>query len=417
MSTPSLLKCAVVLGLGLVLNLGSAFAQPFALHFSQPSLDRWVYPFNASPGTRPVAATFAAFGDDSGMDTRHAQFLLGFDTFSQVATNLGPSRYLISGARLKATISRDLIFKYDPSQDALSTFLPTNSPSYSPDLDEGRPIELFGVGYHNGFSQATFLEASPFGAIVPGQRNCFATSYNSDGVPVDVSNNVGKTNQLFPNFEVHPFSIGQTESVAPGEWVPAGSQFTFDLNLSDPLVLQYVQEALNTGRLRLMLSSLHASERGAEPAYPEFYTRDSLLGDPPTLELQGTAVSSVDGDSDGLPDDWEQFYFSTLSHSGDEDTDGDGVTNANELLAGTNPNQASSALHILSAERQADGSTRVRFTHSASQSYGIQTSDDLKNWSPVENPVLHYYQTEGAVEWQDQSNPAGALHFYRVVIK
>ncbi len=387
------------------------------LHFNQPSLDRWMYPFNASPGTRPVAALFAAFGDDSGMDTRHAQFLLGFDTFSQVATNLGSSHYLISRARVRATISRDQIFKYDASQDALQTYFPTDSPSYAPDLDAGRPIELFGVGYRNGFSESSFLEASPFGPIVPGERNCYAMSYNTDGVPVDVSNNVGKTNQMFPNFEVHPFSIGQTESVAPGEWVPAGSEFSFDLNLSDPLVLQYLQQALNSGRLRLMLSSLQASERGAEPAYPEFFTRDSLFGNPPTLELEGTSVSAVDSDADGLPDDWEQFYFGNLLHRGDEDTDGDGVTNANEWVAGTNPNQTGSVLRILMTGRQPDGSVVVRFMHSASQHYEIQASDDLNNWSAVENSALHFYEWEGAVEWRDQSEPAGALHFYRVVIK
>jgi len=49
----------------------------------------------------------------------------------------------------------------------------------------------------------------------------------------------------------------------------------------------------------------------------------------------------VDSDSDGLPDSWELQYFgSTTGASAAANADGDGLTNLQEYLLGTNPNIA-----------------------------------------------------------------------------
>jgi len=50
----------------------------------------------------------------------------------------------------------------------------------------------------------------------------------------------------------------------------------------------------------------------------------------------------IDADADGLPDDWEMRYFGNLSQSGSGDYDGDGLTNLQEYLLGTNPIQGPS---------------------------------------------------------------------------
>jgi probable HAF family extracellular repeat protein len=45
-----------------------------------------------------------------------------------------------------------------------------------------------------------------------------------------------------------------------------------------------------------------------------------------------------DSDSNGLPDDWEKFYFGTMGVDPNADPDGDGLTNRQEFEAHTNPN-------------------------------------------------------------------------------
>lgn len=44
-----------------------------------------------------------------------------------------------------------------------------------------------------------------------------------------------------------------------------------------------------------------------------------------------------DSDSDGLPDAWEITHFGNTTHNATEDADGDGLTNAQEYFAGSNP--------------------------------------------------------------------------------
>jgi hypothetical protein len=396
-----------------------AHAQPFSLNFSQPSLDRWMYPFNATPGTRPSAPVFGTFGDDAGVDTRHGQFLLGFDTFDRISAGLGSTNYLIRRARVTATISRDRAFRYDPTQDPFNTY-DTNHRAYTPDADTGRPIELFGAGFRNDFTAATFPEDGPFGSSASGGRNVYAAGYSTNGALVDVGNNVGKTNEIFPSFEVYPFGIGQAIGIAPGELVPGGTTISFDLKLADPFVRRYLQDGCNSGRLRFTVTALHVSAFGGTPEWPEFFTRDSVLGTPPTLELEGTAVTSMDSDSDGLPDDWEQFYFNSLANDANADTDGDSQNNRAELAAGTNPGDVNSALFIMLVEKQSDGAAVIRFHHAASRQYAIEYSSDLKTWSRVEDPALTFYSQPGGAAWRDDGSNTGGLaahRFYRVVVR
>jgi hypothetical protein len=46
----------------------------------------------------------------------------------------------------------------------------------------------------------------------------------------------------------------------------------------------------------------------------------------------------VDSDEDGLPDEWEFRYFGNLDQGPEDDPDGDGLSNADELEQGTDPN-------------------------------------------------------------------------------
>lgn len=51
-------------------------------------------------------------------------------------------------------------------------------------------------------------------------------------------------------------------------------------------------------------------------------------------------LSSENIDSDGMPDDWERFYFGDLSRDGTGDFDGDGMSDLDEYTAHRHPNTA-----------------------------------------------------------------------------
>jgi len=404
-------------------------AQPFTNFYSAPTLDRWMYSFNTTPGFRPSAPVFGTFGDSSGVDTRHGQFLIGWDTTnapalfgadssgSAIAAGFSATNYLLRRVAVTAVISRDKVFAYDPTQDGYRTY-PSNTLPQLADGDTGRPVELFGAGFRNGFTVTNYLEDSPFGSSAAGGRNAFAAGWATNLALVDVGNNCGKTNEAFPNFEVWPFAIGTLTNVAPGALVPAESVMTFELNLADPLVRYYVQEALHDGRLRLMVTALPTGAFGAAASYPDFFTQDNFLGvNGPQLLIEGVVVRADDMDMDGLPDDWERFYFHHLGADEEDDDDGDGHTNGEEYLAGTHPLDSRDALLPVSITLLTNGHRVVRFRFTGGRTYGVDYSTNLATgWQSVMSPIFTTPEP-GVLEWLDDGTLTGGNgdeKFYRL---
>lgn len=408
-------------------------AGEFRLAPPKPSLDRWVYPFNFQPGTRPVAPTYGSF--DPRFDTRDAEFMLGWDTGSSVETLAGPKRYLIRSARVTLTsvapVPPTKPFVYDPTYDSYTTYM-TNPPLAAVDSDPGRPVELFGVGFRGGFTTETFKEDSAFGPLGPisgdtisiGTRNAYAAVVGREGTLIDIANHVGQRNPGWTNapFEIAPWAVGSTTQALPGEEVPDGAKVTFALDLGDPLILGYVQRALDEGRLRLMVSSLSPAGQstpggtgaGGGGAYPWWATKENLLYDAPALEIDGTLVSAEDSDSDGLPDDWERFWLGGLGESGNDDSDADGSSHVGEWMAGTDPRSPASVLRIVS-HSFLNGSVMIRFSLAASRSYRVERSRDLAVWEAMEGTTS--YPERGVAEWVSAGDGSGTGGFFRVRVE
>lgn len=364
-----------------------------------------MYAFNSMPGTRPAAPVFSTFTESEESDTRVGQFLMGWDTTSHVPSGRPPERYVIRAARLTLTTLRDQSFVNDSTVDAFETALPAGDPRALPDADAGRPIELYGAGFRGGFTAETFREDSPFGSNQTGARNGFTVGFNPARELVDVSNNVGKTREPYLPFPSRPFAIGVITNVPAGEPVPAGSSVTFLLELGDPDVRGYLQNALSTGRLWLAASWMgrSAGQTGGF-TYPDFATRDNLLDPGPRLELDVVVIGDADTDADGLPDDWEREFLRGLAESGDGDPDGDGMSNAAEWALGSEPEDPASRVVVRGLRREADGTVVLDLEDAGPGPLIVESSSDLRQWSPVAGrleflqPVVGHWRSQGPVE-------------------
>ena len=290
----------------------SLSAEVVEMTIDAPDFDRWMYPYNSSPGSRELASTFSSV--DSGFDIfddRDGQASLGFITQNDIASGLGRDAYDVTAATIRITISGDEI-RYDPTIDAWNTY-PEGGDE---DTDAGRPIELFGAAFRNEFTGWSFGESGPypFGAE-RGERNVYPITFTESGDAVDASNNVLEA------FTPVPFATGQTEAVQPGQFMPSETVLTFDIDVSDPDIQCYLRSSVNDGLLNLVVTSLHyASQPGVKQtvglSYPNFHMKESwavVLGLADAAQCELTVIIAEDV---GIP----------------EDIDGDGNVSVTDLL-------------------------------------------------------------------------------------
>ena len=287
-----------------------ASAQPIVVHFDVPTMDRWNYPFNASPGFRTSASTFGAPGDPL-FDDLDAEFLVGFDTDSVVTPGQGAGSYVVSSASITFTTIAGDVFEYDPTSDPFESFLDPADPLFVPDADAGRPIELFGVGFRNGFDIDTYLEDSAFqqapDGLWQGTRNAFPTDFMM-GDSRDVSRFVEM------RFAPASFAVATNDQLTPGDLVPENTTFTMTLDLTNPDAIAYLQQALDAGKLRLMVTSIHPAPTMGQGAqtFPDYYTKENKFSIP--FGFSATLDMTVD-----------------MATGNPADLNGDGVVNGADL--------------------------------------------------------------------------------------
>jgi hypothetical protein len=116
---------------------------------------------------------------------------------------------------------------------------------------------------------------------------------------------------------------------------------------------------------------------------------------------------------------WRQANFGTIANSGDAadgaDPDGDGLANAQEFAAGTDPNSAASALRV--SQIQATGNDLVvSFATVVGKTYSVEWSDTLLNnsWTVLQSGIAG---TGGLVQITDPNAAAQPKRFYRISVQ
>jgi hypothetical protein len=116
----------------------------------------------------------------------------------------------------------------------------------------------------------------------------------------------------------------------------------------------------------------------------------------------------------GTPFDWIQYYYPGSDYAAValQDLDGDGLTTDQEFKAGTNPNDAGSALR-LSITKLSNGNLELSWPSSldgALTPFEIQVSTDLNSWSPEVSDLER--DLSGFNTWIDSSGSSRL--FYRL---
>jgi Bacterial TSP3 repeat len=97
-----------------------------------------------------------------------------------------------------------------------------------------------------------------------------------------------------------------------------------------------------------------------------------------------------DADGDGLPDAWERALIAALGGNltladirPNDDSDGDGISNLNEYLAGTYPFDPADGFSLSLVGFTGNGSL-LEFLAIRGRTYSIESSSDLRQWTPVQ---------------------------------
>ena len=129
---------------------------------------------------------------------------------------------------------------------------------------------------------------------------------------------------------------------------------------------------------------------GLSVASAHSFRVEYVLTDGRRGSLSGATTARTWGDDlnfDGLPDDWQARYWGPdpANWPGpNEDSDGDGATNLQEFLAGTDPTDAKSVLR-LSISNTAQG-LRLNWNTQPGVVYQVQTAPTPRNWVNLGKP-------------------------------
>jgi len=171
--------------------------------------------------------------------------------------------------------------------------------------------------------------------------------------------------------------------ILPLQPAPSHHNYVLRPSLDDGQGSRYVNEAGRANdvvQLKIIIDGITYPTTSA-PGKRVVSDTVPVIGARATIhEVNLRAIDDFDGN--GMADSWELFWFGTTGLNAGADLDGDGFTNLQEFLAGTNPLEADTALFdsarfAFSIRRKAGASLELDWIREPGLKYTLEWTSDL----------------------------------------
>jgi hypothetical protein len=129
----------------------------------------------------------------------------------------------------------------------------------------------------------------------------------------------------------------------------------------------------------------------------------------------------IDANHNGISDAWEKYYFGSVTTNRTQltDSDGDGMSDYAEFIAGTNPTNAASKLVFLGATLLTNQLVQLEWAAIPGRLYQVQglvspaASTNAQNWTPVTD----WLQASGSPMYYTTASTNQGVRVYRVQVR
>lgn len=212
---------------------------------------------------------------------------------------------------------------------------------------------------------------------------------------------------LKPSIVQHPLSVGVVE----GETVV----FTVEATGSEPLVYRWRKGTVPVTNYTDFLSSPIYVLPNVQAGHSGFYSVTVSNQAAVATSSSGGITILADADGDHIADIWEAAHGLSSSNPADAalDLDGDGMTNLQEYLADTDPNDRASRLSLYASPGLAGG-IDLTFELRSNKTYTVQASQAaaLTDWT---NLVHLFPRSTNRVGLVTDPHPSNRFRIYRLI--